>query len=137
MIICGIITEPIAAVSATDEPEMQPNMVEARMLTSARPPRRKPTKTFARLTRREAMPPSAMMPPARMKNGIASSAKSSMPSEVFSMTASSGKIDPERGEDRGDAERIGDRHAEQAEDREAADENENVHGGPYSVLVAC
>ena len=29
MIICGIITEPIDAVSATDEPEMQPNIVEA------------------------------------------------------------------------------------------------------------
>ena len=62
------------------------------------------------------MPPSAMMPPARMKNGIASSAKSSMPSDVLSITASSGKSDPERGDDGGDAERIGDRHAEQAED---------------------
>ena len=37
-----------------------------------------------------AMPPSAMMPPARMKNGIARSAKSSVPSETFSITASSG-----------------------------------------------
>ena len=49
-----------------------------------------PTKTFARLTRRVAMPPSAMMPPASTKNGIASSAKSSVPSEILSMTASSG-----------------------------------------------
>ena len=36
------------------------------------------------------MPPSAMMPPASTKNGIASSAKSSVPSEILSMTASSG-----------------------------------------------
>ena len=70
---------------------MQPKKVEARMLTSASPPRMKPTNTLARLTRRSAMPPSAMMPPARMKNGIASSAKSSMPSEVLSITASSGR----------------------------------------------
>ena len=90
MIICGIITEPIEAVSATDEPEMAPNMVEARMLTSARPPRTKPTNTLARLMIRSAMPPSAMMAPARMKKGIASSGKSSMPSDVLIMMASRG-----------------------------------------------
>ena len=89
-IICGIITDPIEAVSATDEPEMQPNMVEATMLTSARPPRMKPTKTLARSIIRPAMPPSPMMAPARMKKGIASSGKSSMPSDVFSAIASSG-----------------------------------------------
>ena len=50
----------------------------------------KPTNTSARLTSRSAMPPSAMMPPASTKNGIASSAKSSVPSEIFSITASSG-----------------------------------------------
>ena len=90
MTICGIITEPIEAVSATDEPEMQPNSVLARMFTSARPPRMKPTNTLARLTSRVAMPPSAMMPPASTKNGMASSAKSSVPSEILSITASSG-----------------------------------------------
>ncbi len=90
MIICGIITEPIEAVSATDEPEMQPNMVEASRFTSARPPRMKPTKTFARLMIRSAIPPSPMMAPARMKNGIASNGKSSMPSEVLRAIASSG-----------------------------------------------
>jgi hypothetical protein len=91
LIICGIMTEPIEAVSATEEPEMAPNMVEARMLTSARPPRTKPTNTLARLMMRSAIPPSAMMAPARMKNGIASSGKSSMPSDVLIMMASSGR----------------------------------------------
>ncbi len=38
-------------------------------------------------------------------------------------------VDPQRGEDGGEAERIGDRHAQEAQDREAADENENVHKG--------
>src|SRR5690242_9834666 len=50
----------------------------------------KPTNTFARSTRRRATPPSDMMAPANTKNGMVSSAKSSMPSEIFSITASSG-----------------------------------------------
>ena len=90
MIICGIMTEPTAAVSATEDPEMQPNMVEAMMLTSAMPPRMKPTNTLARLTSRSAMPPTAMMAPHRIKNGIASSEKLLMPPETLSITASSG-----------------------------------------------
>ena len=89
--IFGIITDPMAAVSATDDPEMQPKSVLASTFTSARPPRMKPTKTDARLMSRIAMPPSAMMPPASTKNGMASSAKSSVPSEILSMTASSGR----------------------------------------------
>ena len=70
---------------------MQPNMVEATMLTSAMPPRMKPTNTLARLTSRSAMPPTAMMAPARMKNGMASSEKPLMPPETLSITASSGR----------------------------------------------
>jgi len=37
--ICGIITEPIADVSATAEPEMPLRKVVATTLTSERPPR--------------------------------------------------------------------------------------------------
>ncbi len=69
---------------------MQPNMVEAMMLTSAMPPRMKPTNTLARLTSRSAMPPTAMIAPARMKNGIARSEKPLMPPDTLSMIASSG-----------------------------------------------
>ena len=61
------------------------------MLTSAMPPRMEPTKTLARLTSRSAMPPTAMMAPARMKNGMASSEKPLMPPDTLSMTASSGR----------------------------------------------
>ena len=78
------------AVSATDEPETPPKNVEAMMLTSANPPRSVPTNRRARLTRRLAIPPSAMMAPASTKNGMASSANSSEPSEILSITASSG-----------------------------------------------
>ena len=60
------------------------------MFTSAIPPRMKPTNTLARLTRRSAMPPTAMMAPARMKKGIASNEKPLMPPDTLSMTASSG-----------------------------------------------
>ncbi|MNK88395.1 hypothetical protein D3C87_1083550 [compost metagenome] len=42
------------------------------MLTSDKPPRTKPTSTPANATRRRDMPPSAMIAPARTKNGIAS-----------------------------------------------------------------
>ena len=89
--ICGIITEPMAEVSATEEPEMQPNKVDAMMFTRANPPRMKPTNTLAKLIKRLAIPPSAMMPPASTKNGIASSEKSSVPSEILSMIASNGR----------------------------------------------
>ena len=77
----------------------------------------KPTKTFARLMMRSAMPPSPMMAPARMKNGIASSGKSSMPSEVLQRDRFERNAHPQRGDDRRQAERIGDRHPEQAEAR--------------------
>ena len=83
--------EPTDAASATDEPEIVPNSVEAKMLTMARPPRIQPTSTLARLISRKAIPPSAMIAPASTKNGIASSEKSSVPSEIFSMIASVGR----------------------------------------------
>ena len=37
------------------------------------------------------------------------------------------QVDPQRRADGGETERIGDRHAERAEEREAADEDEDVH----------
>ncbi len=50
----------------------------------------KPTNTLASAIRRRAMPPSAMIAPASTKNGIASSENLLIPSEILSMTASSG-----------------------------------------------
>jgi len=90
--ICGIMTEPIAEVSATAEPEMPLRNVVASTSTSDSPPRTrvKPTSTSAKATMRRAMPPSAMIAPARTKNGIVSIATLLTPSEIFSITASSG-----------------------------------------------
>ena len=67
------MTEPIDAVSATDEPEMAPKKVEAKILTSDKPPRTKPISTPANATKRRDMPPSAMIAPASTKHGMAKS----------------------------------------------------------------
>ena len=66
--------------------------VVAMTLTAESPPRRRvtPTITLASATSRRAMPPSAMMAPASTKNGIVSIATLLTPSEIFSITASSG-----------------------------------------------
>jgi hypothetical protein len=50
---------------------MQPNIVEATMLTATAADRA--DEHLARLIGRSAIPPTAMMAPVRMKNGIASS----------------------------------------------------------------
>src|SRR5437660_571221 len=88
----GIITEPIAEASATDEPEMPLIKVVAMMLTSDSPPRSRsvPTMTLAKATRRRAMPPSAMIAPASTKNGIVNIANLLTPLEICSITASIG-----------------------------------------------
>ena len=90
--ICGIMTEPIAEVSATAEPEMPLRKVVASTFTIERPPRNRvnPTRTSANATSRRAIPPSAMIAPASTKNGIVSIATLLTPSEIFSITASSG-----------------------------------------------
>jgi hypothetical protein len=90
--ICGIITEPIADVSATAEPEMPLRKVVATTLTTDSPPRTrvKPTSTSANATSRRAMPPSAMMAPANTKNGMVSMATLLTPSAIFSITPSTG-----------------------------------------------
>ena len=66
--------------------------VVANTLTTESPPRTrvKPTSTSAKATMRRAMPPSAMMAPASTKNGIVSIATLLTPSEICSITASSG-----------------------------------------------
>ena len=105
--ICGIITEPIADVSATDEPEMPLMIVVARMLTCDRPPRIrvKPTTTAAKSTSRRAMPPSAMMAPASTKNGMVSIETLPTPLESCCITARDRQVDPQRADQRGQRQR--------------------------------
>ena len=70
---------PVAEVSATAEPEMPPNSMEVETSTMPSPPRIQPTQAEASATRRRAMPPWSMISPAKMKNGMASSAKMLIP----------------------------------------------------------
>ena len=90
--LAAIAQGAMADTSATDEPDMPLRNVVASTLTTDKPPRTrvKPTSTSAKATMRRAMPPSAMMAPARTKNGMVSIATLDTPSEILSMTASSG-----------------------------------------------
>ena len=58
---------------------------------------------------------------------MASSAKSSVPSEILSITASSGMSTHSAPTMRRQAERVGDRHAEHAQQRERAQQDQDVH----------
>ena len=71
-----------------------------------------------------------MMAPARMKKGMARSAKlvdavGDLQHHRFERNAA-----PPGGDDGGEAERIGDRNAEKGEDREAADQDDERHASP-------
>ncbi len=57
---------PMAATAEDAMPEMAPKMAVATMTTTPMPPRTRPKMLSARSTRRAAMPPWLMMPPARI-----------------------------------------------------------------------
>ena len=74
---------PTEATSATAVPEMPPNSMEAAMLAWASPPRIHPTSALAKRMMRSVMPPEFIRLPARMKPGMHSSTKLSMPAYIF------------------------------------------------------
>ena len=84
------MVEPMAETSATVEPEIPEKMYSATTTAIERPPRIHPTSTWARRTRRTAMPPVSIRAPARMKRGIASRTKESTPSKICFTTTVSG-----------------------------------------------
>src|SRR5664280_1134469 len=73
MALISITPRPIASASAA--PETPANIMEARTLTCARPPRTWPTSVRAKPTIRSVMPPEFIRFPARMKKGMARSGK--------------------------------------------------------------
>ncbi len=75
--------EPMAAVSAAEEPETPEKKIVATMTTWASPPRMWPTRTLAKRTSRAEIPPVSMKRPARMKKGTARSGKESRPVNIF------------------------------------------------------
>src|SRR5581483_2335393 len=73
--IAGIRIDPMAATSATAEPEISAKNIEAPMLTIASPPRMKPSSAEANAISRRDMPSAFMIAPARQNSGIAISGK--------------------------------------------------------------
>ena len=80
---------PMAATVATAEPEMAPNSADASTVTAPSAPRTRPNRTLATLMSFCVMP-CAIRLPARMKNGILSSAAEFSPRNVFCARVSSG-----------------------------------------------
>ena len=78
--MAGMRTEPVAATSATAEPEISAKNIETPTLTMASPPRTKPISAETKAMRRVEMPPVFMSAPARMKSGMAMSGKLVAPS---------------------------------------------------------
>ena len=70
----AIMMLPTATTVAGDEPDTAANSAHASSAAIASPPRKWPTSAFANAIMRFATPPVVMNAPARMKNGIASSA---------------------------------------------------------------
>ena len=79
LIMAGIRIMPRAATVAGPEPEMAPKKQATMTATMAIPPRRWPTQSSAKATRRLEMPALAMMLPESTKNGMASSRNLAMP----------------------------------------------------------
>ena len=83
-IMAGMMTGPVAATSATAEPEISAKNMDCTMFTCARPPRMNPTSATARSISRCVIDDEFMIAPARMNIGIASSGKLVAPSNMTS-----------------------------------------------------
>ena len=79
LIIAGIKMMPKAATVAGPEPEIAPKKQATITQTIAIPPRRWPTQSSMKLTRRVEIPALAMMLPDSTKKGMASSRNLAMP----------------------------------------------------------
>ena len=77
--MAGMSTDPVAAASATAEPDMPAMIMLTTMFTCASPPVIHPTRAVANRTIRAVMPPADINSPASMKSGTASSGNESTP----------------------------------------------------------
>ena len=90
--IAGSIIEPIAATSATPEPDIAPKNMQETTMTIAMPPRMCPTMLEAKRIMRGVMSPSAIRAPASRKSGMASSVKESAPTTMRCAITSQGSV---------------------------------------------
>jgi len=85
----GIMTDPMAEVSATAEPERFPKNMQATELTMESPPGSRPTKTLAKSTMRFARPPPEELP-GHDEEGIARREKALIPWRICWATTTMG-----------------------------------------------
>ena len=78
---------PVAATSATAEPEISANTIDTPMFTMPSPPRTNPISAETKLISRTEMPEVFIRLPARMNSGMAISGKDVAP--VYSVMATS------------------------------------------------
>ncbi len=120
-------TLPIDAVSATDEPEIAPKKVDARMLT-----RDESAADETDEHRREANQP-ACHASFGHNRAREHEERDREQREVVHAVGDlehhcvERDVDPERADERRDAERVGDRHAERDHQEQAAEQHEGVH----------
>ena len=81
--IAGMRIVPVAAASATEEPDIPAMIMLTTTETLASPPVMCPTRARANLTRRSVTPPFSINSPASMKRGTARSGKESSPYMKF------------------------------------------------------
>src|ERR1700712_4978039 len=87
----GIITPPMADVSATGDPETPPNSVLAITLARPRPPRMWPVRLRAKFMILSAMPPCSISSPEKMKNGMARNENTFMPDTIICTAVAMGR----------------------------------------------
>ena len=87
---------PIAAVVATEEPEIAAKNAHATRETSEMPPEIQPTSESANETSRFERPPFAMISPARKNAGSASMEKLSQPVKIFCVIIASDRFGSSR-----------------------------------------
>ncbi len=86
----GNIILPIATTVAGEDPEIAAKKRQAITVAIASPPLKRPTKSFITFTIRVEIAPSAMMLPAKIKNGTPKSTKLSSPLKSCWMSDVSG-----------------------------------------------
>src|SRR5699024_4650817 len=89
--ISGIRIEPIAAVVADDDPDIEAKKPDVSIVTAPNPPLNHTTKAFAKFIKRFEMPPVVIIFPDNMKKGIAIIVKESRFSNILSTIVNNGK----------------------------------------------
>ena len=90
--MAGIMIDPIAAVSAVEEPDIPENNIVESTTTIPIPPLMCPTRLLANLVKRTEIPPVSINSPARMKRGAANKGNESNPVKIRCGTITMGKL---------------------------------------------